>query len=855
MSVSASTSPTPDGAPRADGSNAGIGLGPFLSLLLQLGLILGVAWTYRLEFERGFGVVAILILTGFALHAWLPLRARLPFLLLLTASAVGILLGTDGIWLVGLGLGLIALCHLPASWWARVLLVLAAGLVLAALRSGWIALPWTTAVIPVLAAMFMFRLILYLFDLKHERTPASVWQRITYFFLLPNVCFPLFPVVDFKAFIRGYYDAPASEIYQKGLYWMLQGMGHLLLYRLVYHLLPTADSNVSVVGVYAFMAMTYALYLRVSGLFHLIMGILCLFGFNLPRTNNRYFLASSFTDLWRRINIYWKDFMMTVVFYPVFLGIRRGRVEHRIVLATALVFLVTWFLHSYQWFWLEGVFPVTGRDIAFWGFLGIALAINSVWEARHGRQRNLAPQANVWSWTAALGTSARTIGVFSVMSVLWSLWNSESLLEWGYRVLRIQESTIRDWALFGGLVFLALGLGVAGMWFQSRERGLPRVEDFLWRRNAPGVPLVAVVLLVLGTPTFNQRLGSPVKRVVGKAQSTALNTLDANRQERGYYEELSRSTRLGPNEAAFDEDFGNFRLSPAVRPTGDVRWFELVPDIRITVMGRVFQTNGLGNHDREYQREKPPGVYRIALLGSSYVMGWGVESHQTFENLVEDRLNAERAGESHEKFEILNFAVSGYSVLQALYVAQHELAAFDPDAIVYVVHNNERTRLLERLQLMLKSGVELDADFSPVRKAVEETGAHAYLPPNEFNRRLTPYRDEILRWAYERMSAASSDAGAVPVFVFMRMTSRDFEPEEIRELTSMASEAHGVVLRLDGLYDGYGAEQVQLSKGDTHPNPLGHRLIADALYRVLLENADRIGLGETAAVSATAPGF
>ena len=32
---------------------------------------------------------------------------------------------------------------------------------------------------------------------------------------------------------------------------------------------------------------------------------------------------SSFTDFWRRINIYWKDFMMKVFYYPAFFRLRR----------------------------------------------------------------------------------------------------------------------------------------------------------------------------------------------------------------------------------------------------------------------------------------------------------------------------------------------------------------------------------------------------------------------------------------------------------------------------------------------------------------------------------------------------
>ena len=72
-----------------------------------------------------------------------------------------------------------------------------------------------------------------------------------------------------------------------------------------------------------FLLATFLLYLRVSGQFHLIVGVLHLFGFRLPETHHLYFLASSFTDFWRRINIYWKDFMMKLVYYPSFFRLQR----------------------------------------------------------------------------------------------------------------------------------------------------------------------------------------------------------------------------------------------------------------------------------------------------------------------------------------------------------------------------------------------------------------------------------------------------------------------------------------------------------------------------------------------------
>ena len=78
-------------------------------------------------------------------------------------------------------------------------------------------------------------------------------------------------------------------------------------------------------GVVQYMVATYRLYLRVSGQFHLVVGMLCLFGFNLPETHHLYFLASGFTDFWRRINIYWKDFMMKLFYYPAFFALQELR--------------------------------------------------------------------------------------------------------------------------------------------------------------------------------------------------------------------------------------------------------------------------------------------------------------------------------------------------------------------------------------------------------------------------------------------------------------------------------------------------------------------------------------------------
>jgi hypothetical protein len=120
---------------------------------------------------------------------------------------------------------------------------------------------------------------------------------------------------------------------------------------------------------------TFLVYVRVSGQFHIIVGILHLFGYRMPRANNNYYLANGFTEVWRRNNIYWKDFMMKLVYYPSFFRLRQRGQKLALIGATLLVFVITWLLHSYQWFWIRGDFPITGTDALFWGSVGFFMLL------------------------------------------------------------------------------------------------------------------------------------------------------------------------------------------------------------------------------------------------------------------------------------------------------------------------------------------------------------------------------------------------------------------------------------------------------------------------------------------------
>ena len=207
------------------------------------------------------------------------------------------------------------------------------------------------------------------------------------------------------------------------------GVIHLILYRYINYYVMIGPEEVSnTPELVRFIITNFALYLRISGQFHLIIGMLHLFGFNLPETHQLYFMASSFTDLWRRINIYWKDFMLKVFYYPTYFRIRHWGPNSSLIFATAFVFFLTWLFHAYQWFWLRGTFLFTAPDMIFWFILACLVVINTLYEARRGRKRTLAQRSMTFGDIASL--ALRTAGTYTVMAVLWSLWSSDSIRDW-----------------------------------------------------------------------------------------------------------------------------------------------------------------------------------------------------------------------------------------------------------------------------------------------------------------------------------------------------------------------------------------------------------------------------------------
>jgi hypothetical protein len=140
-------------------------------------------------------------------------------------------------------------------------------------------------------------------------------------------------------------------------------------------------------------------------------------------------------------------------------------------------------------------------------------------------------------------------------------------------------------------------------------------------------------------------------------------------------EVIVRFFELGPQVYAVRD--GTFRLSSDYQ-----LGYELAPGAPDG--DAVISSQGL--RDREYAEIKPPSVFRIAVIGDSVAFGYGVQQREAMPKVLERLLN--RHG-SDKRYEVINFAVEGYSSTQVARRMVTTVSRFNPDLVVYLYCLND----------------------------------------------------------------------------------------------------------------------------------------------------------------------
>ena len=139
--------------------------------------------------------------------------------------------------------------------------------------------------------------------------------------------------------------------------------------------------------------------------------------------------------------------------------------------------------------------------------------------------------------------------------------------------------------------------------------------------------------------------------------------------------------------------FGSNGLSPAkMTSQNKKRWSELIqisqdttvyyelrPNLDTKYKFKNFKTNSEGLNDKDYSFEKPDCTVRVAVIGDSFTMGWGIEREEIYLEVLEEKLNIRS---DSLKYEFINFGVGGYNFQNYIGVMEKKVLKYSPDFIL-----------------------------------------------------------------------------------------------------------------------------------------------------------------------------
>jgi lysophospholipase L1-like esterase len=258
------------------------------------------------------------------------------------------------------------------------------------------------------------------------------------------------------------------------------------------------------------------------------------------------------------------------------------------------------------------------------------------------------------------------------------------------------------------------------------------------------------------------------------------------------------------------------------------------------------RSNNLGYRDYDHPLRKPPGAYRIVVLGDSIAAGLKVlEYERTFPAILERELR--RRG---LRVEVINFGVSGYNTQQEVETLKEKGLQFRPDLVLLAYCLNDTGRpgggLLEVLleQERHQRGLNLTRinPYLAMSALYRFVRYRALAPAGEKSRRADLTDDTVERSLQELSRLARQGGFGVLVAVFPYIENLEGYPlgehHEIMRTLSAAQSFHHLDL-LPAFQRCAAASAEPVGFDPFHPTPYGHICAATAMADYILASLVR----------------
>jgi hypothetical protein len=357
-------------------------------------------------------------------------------------------------------------------------------------------------------------------------------------------------------------------------------------------------------------------------------------------------------------------------------------------------------------------------------------------------------------------------------------------------------------------------------------------SDGFARRAALTTILIVGLLLLHRLPVIlrHSPVGHRLGQLIGPMSNNAMTRDNVDALVSGYYEGLrpdGSATGAGLPGERDDIQFRN-----------DFLRYEMRPNLKRSYRAGMRITNSQGMANPEYSLAKPPHTRRIAVLGDSLTLG--PYGHDYVASL-EDQLNQNCRTPEIQNYQILNFSVYGYSIVQMMDAGLDKAPRFHPDVYVVAMTNLETMETegwRTHVGSLVTSGKDLKYDY--LRQVVSEAGVQPGNHLVAIRKKLQPYFIPVTRWALKQVrDHAQAQGASMVIFMIPIPIDPDISSSDFDSLRKAADPVGVPIVDLRDTFRSVNLDDVRVDPvSDIHPNVLGHAVIADNLYDKLREQPE-----------------
>ncbi|MEK6984229.1 MAG: SGNH/GDSL hydrolase family protein [Nanoarchaeota archaeon] len=254
--------------------------------------------------------------------------------------------------------------------------------------------------------------------------------------------------------------------------------------------------------------------------------------------------------------------------------------------------------------------------------------------------------------------------------------------------------------------------------------------------------------------------------------------------------------------------------------------------------------DGYRDIDSSYFKQK--NTKRIVGLGDSFTFGTGIKNvNDTYLEELESLLNEKS---EYKKYEVLNFGKAGVDSEFEVQILKNDALRYNPDIIIvgfvlndfrdfeyqkkggnfYLFWFDTFLKRYSYLYNFVNKGFNIALEAAAIKKSYYQTILDSF--KSEKNKKLN---EEYFK-EFKKISRENNSTLVIAIFPFIHQLDKYPFAEQHKVISQMANENGIIIIDLLPYFKGINEKKLVVSKFDNHPNELGHRIAAEAIYEKLI---------------------